>query len=216
MSKRSKQARSGSAKKKRAQQRAAGSSRLWIWLGIGAAVVVLVVVALAFTGGSDGDTGEPAPSGSVEIARDQGPTLSSGEAIPEWSAPALDGSGTMEWSTFVGEPTVLSIWAPWCPHCQAELPRLAAGVDAHPGVQLVTITTAVEQGTQGSQDYLDSQGLSFPVAVDDAEGTLLNGLGVASFPTTYYVDAQGDVVDVTTGEIPADQLEQLLSALEAG
>lgn len=212
--KRSKQARSGSAKKKRSQQRRSGGARrLWLWLGLGA--VILVVVALAFTSGDDGgEAAEPAPAGSVEIASSSATTLEPGQAIPEWSAPALDGSGTMTWSDFVGEPTILAIWAPWCPHCQAELPRLNASVDAHPGVQMVTVSTGVEQGGTSSQDYLDSQDLTFPVAVDDAEQTIFRGLGGQSYPTTYFVDSQGKVLTVTQGEIPDAQLEQIMTQLE--
>ncbi len=214
--KRSKQARSGSAKKQQAQRRASGGARrLWLWLGLGA--VVLVVIALALTsggdGGGDGAT-EPAPAGSVEIASTSATLLDAGQAIPEWSAPALDGSGTMTWSDYVGEPTVFAIWAPWCPHCQAELPRLNASVEAHSGVQMVTVTTGVEQGGQSSQGYLDGQGLTFPVAVDDADQTIFRGLGGQSYPTTYFVDSQGNVITVTEGEISDAQLEQIMAELE--
>jgi len=188
--------------------RRSSSSGLWIWLAVGA--VVLVILALAFTGGSGT---EPSPAGSVTVAREPGPQLQQGEPIPEWSAPALDGSGTLNWSDYVGSPTVFAIWAPWCQHCQAELPRLDAAVEAQPEVQLVTVTTALDQGGPSPQEYMDSENLTFPVGVDDAAGTISAGVGVQAFPTTYYVDSNGNVVTVTEGEVDETQLATILEQL---
>lgn len=192
----------------RGGRRSGSSSGLWIGLAIGA--VVLVILALAFTGDSGS---EPSPAGSVTIAREPGPQLQQGEAIPDWSAPSLDGSGTVNWSDYVGTPTVFAIWAPWCQHCQAELPRLAAAVEAQPGVELVTVTTALNQGGPSPQEYMDRENLSFPVGVDDAAGTISAGVGVQAFPTTYYVDPNGNVVGVTEGEVDETQLASIIEQL---
>jgi thiol-disulfide isomerase/thioredoxin len=196
------------AKKAKAQRRQAGrrppqkKSSANTWLAIGAGVFVLIVVAVILTSGGGGaGPNEPSDPGTVSIDREPGPTLVAGEAIPDWSAPSLAGDGTIAWGDYVGSPTVLAIWAPWCPHCQAELPRLAEALQTHPDVQLVTISTAVEQGGTGSQEYLDSVGLSFPVAVDDADTTLMQGLGVEGFPGTYFVNADGTVFTYVSGEI---------------
>ena len=197
-----------SGKGARGGRRSSSSSRLWIWLAVGA--VVLVILALAFTG----DSGTaPSPDGSVTVAREPGPQLQQGEAIPDWSAPSLDGAGTVSWSDYVGAPTVFAIWAPWCQHCQAELPRLAAAVEAQPEVQLVTVTTAIDRGGPSPQEYMDSENLSFPVGVDDAAGSISAGVGVQAFPTTYYVDSSGNVVTVTEGEVDETQLATILDQL---
>jgi thiol-disulfide isomerase/thioredoxin len=196
-----------------------GRGSTGLWIGLGVAAIALVVIAVVFGGSnsSNGTSGTDgvAPDGSVSIARDSGGIIAAGDPIPEWSAPALDGSGTITWSQYVGKPTVLAVWAPWCPHCQAELPRLSAAVGQHPGVQLTSITTAVgqEPGPTPSQ-YMSDNGLTFPVAMDDANRTLMTGLGVQGFPTTYFVDSSGNVVRSTEGEIPPDELESILSDLE--
>jgi peroxiredoxin len=207
------------AKKQRAKgsrkppARRGRSSQTGLWLGLGALVVGLVVVAVVATGDTD-TANEPAPAGSVEIAREGGGPLAPGEAVPDWSAPSLDGAGTIAWSDHVGSPTVLAIWAPWCPHCQAELPRLSAALARYPGIGLVTISTAVAQGSVSSQGYLDREGLTFPVAVDDSDGTLAQGLGVQGFPQTYFVDPEGRVVNVTSGELSEEELSRLLTDLQ--
>jgi thiol-disulfide isomerase/thioredoxin len=185
------------------------------WIAI-AVVLAVVIVAAVFLSGDPADDGfAPSAAGTVSIDRASGPMLGSGEAVPGFEAPALDGGAPIAWDDVAGRPTVLSIWAPWCPHCQAELPRLSAAVDARPDVQLVTIATAYgAQPGPTPHEYMSDEGLSFPVAVDDDAQTLLHGFGVESFPTTYYVASDGTVVTSTTGEVPADQLDAILDDLE--
>ena len=56
--------------------------------------------------------------------------------------------------------------------------------------------------------------MTLTTAVDDDAGTLAQGLGVTGFPTVYYVDATGTVVNVTVGESPAGAIEANLDALQ--
>lgn len=217
------------AKKARAQRRAApkkkaqqkSSSTLWLAIAAGAFVLLVVAVVLTAGGGSGGV--EPASADQVSIDREPGPALSVGEAIPDWSAPSLSEDGRIGWKDYLGAPTVLSVWAPWCPHCQEELPRLDAALQSHPDIQLVTISTMVERADIGSQEFLDSADLAFPVAVDDSELSLMSGLGVGGTPGTYFVNADGTVFDYREGQIGLTEdgsvdptvLDGILGALEA-
>jgi cytochrome c biogenesis protein CcmG/thiol:disulfide interchange protein DsbE len=209
------QARSG--KQARREAEAAKKRQRNLLIGVGVVVAVALVAAVALTGGGGDDTSDatgPSPEGSVSIERAPGPALEQGETIPAFSAPEL-GGGSFEWSDFSSGPTVLAVWAPWCPHCQAELPRLAAALDGYPEVKLVTVATAIGQQPGPSvEGYLTDNGLTFPVGVDDANGTLMKGLGVEGFPTTYYVK-DGSVVTRTEGEVDPAQLTSILDQLEA-
>jgi len=187
--------------------------RTLVFAIIGLVAVIAAIAAILLSGGGSSDT-PPSAVGQVTIAPASGP-VQAGDTIPAFSAPAL-GGGTMRWTAYAGKPTVLAIWAPWCPHCQAELPRLSAAMAAHPDLQLVTVATAIGQEPGPSVGgYLADHGLTFPVGVDDSQNTILNGLGVNSFPTIFYVDAEGKVVQVSTGELSPDQLSAALDQLEA-
>jgi peroxiredoxin len=182
-----------------------------LMFGIIGLVALVVIAAILLTGGGSSDT-PPSAQGQVTIAPTSGP-VQAGDTVPAFSAPAL-GGGTMSWSTYAGKPTVLAIWAPWCPHCQAELPRLSEAMAAHPDLQLATVATAIGQEPGPSvAGYLKDHGLTFPVGIDDAKNTILNGLGVSSFPTIFYVGSDGTVVQVSTGELSADQLSAALDQL---
>lgn len=73
-----------------------------------------------------------------------------------------------------GDPLLLVVWAPWCPHCQAELPRVAAASAAHPEVRVVSVATAEGQ-VPGPSVASIAEDLPFPVGVDDRAGTVASG-----------------------------------------
>ena len=177
-------------------------------MAISAAIAAVLV--FAFTG--SGDTGQASSAGDVTIDNATGRTLGPGDVVPSFTAPAL-GGGIFTWSDYRTGPVVLAVWAPWCPHCQKELPVLSEVVDATASVRLVSMVTAVGQAPGPSpQAFMQSHGLTFPVAVDDDRGTLGTGLGIESFPTVYWVK-DGVVVRATTGEIPEAEMQAILDEL---
>jgi peroxiredoxin len=197
------------------QQRAAARQRM-LWVVVATIVALVVVAAVLLSGGDEGDEGSgAAPARAVTIDRASGPELTPGDRVPSFSAPGLDG-GTVSWSDVQGAPTVLVVWASWCPHCQVELPILVPATQARTGIELISVTTAIGQNPGPTPSgFLAEEGLTLATAVDDDAGTLAEGLGVTGFPTVYYVDATGTVVSVSVGESPAGAIQANLDALQA-
>lgn len=178
----------------------------------GVAVIAAIVAVLVTTMGDETGNGSPAPSGQVEVS---GPARTSllgvGEEVPAFSAPAY-GGGRVEWTG--GSPAVLSVWAPWCPHCQVELPILARVAADYPDVDLVTVATAVDQQAGPTvEEYMTDNALSFPVALDDADGTLASALGIQGFPTIFFVNTDGTIAQVAEGEVAEEDLRAIIDSL---
>jgi thiol-disulfide isomerase/thioredoxin len=197
------------AARRRAEQR----RRLGLGLG-GIALVALVVLGvLASVGGRTGGIG-PSNANRVSVeAPPRAEALAPGDAVPGFSAPGLDG-GTVAWSDYAGAPTVLSIWAPWCPHCQVELPVLDRVMKDFPGVGFVTVVTAIGDRPGPAPDaYMREHDLTFAAAIDDERGTIAGALGVTGFPTLYFVGSDGTVVRAATGEVDEATLREVIGAL---
>jgi peroxiredoxin len=205
--------------RERAEARAAARRRqeqrrkLAIVLG-GAAAAALVVLALVAFMGDGGDGGTASATAQVTAG---GPPrtskLAAGDAVPAFEAQGLDG-GTVRWSDYAGAPAVLSVWAPWCPHCQVELPVLDDVMREFPGVGFVTVVTSI--GTQPGptpDEYMRENDLAFPVAVDDDAGTIARALGIEGFPTLYFVASDGTVVQAVEGEVEAEAIRQVVGSL---
>jgi thiol-disulfide isomerase/thioredoxin len=177
-----------------------------------AAGAVVIVAAVVVT---RDDGAGPAATDAVRIAgAPRTELVHAGESVPDFGAPVLQGSGRVEWTDYVGAPTVLAIWAPWCPACQEELPVLDRVVKDTPGVRMLTIVTAIgDRPGPTPEAYLAEHGLMFPVAVDDAQGTLAHGFGLTSFPSVLFVDSTGTVVRSDVGVIPEESVRETVSTL---
>lgn len=203
----------GSARRA-AQRKAAKRRRQMITVGIPAAIVVLVVAVVLLLGGGPQGGGKVSSADSVKV---DGPALdkpiAEGEPVPSFSAPGLNG-GTVRWSK--GQPSVLSIWAAWCPHCQVELPKLNEIKGSYPGVKTVSIVTA--QGQQPGptpEDFVKKNDITIPVAVDDGSQTLMNAMGVQGFPTIYFINSDGTLYKELSGEPSNEELAAAFTHLQS-
>ena len=119
-------------------------------------------------------------------------------ALPDLAFVGLDGA-RVSLSAFRGKPLVLNFWATWCAPCVAELPaldRLAAG-----GV--VVLAASTDHGGAGVvRPFLAKHGITHATVVLDSGNDAVHAAGVAGFPTTLVIDAQGRVRGKLEG--PAD------------
>ncbi len=191
--------------------------RRLLTFGIPAAGVVVIAVVAAVTSLQGRGGGKPAAPGEVQASVPALPgPLQVGQAVPDFSAPAL-GGGRVSWRDVRGTPVALVVWASWCPHCQRELPVVARVAPEFPGVRVLTVTTAIGLHPGPSpEEFVRSQHLAFPVAVDDASQTLAQSLGIRSFPTVYWVGGEGRVRALTEGERGEDAVRASFRALAAG
>ena len=225
---------------KRERQRAAAEGRAIVRkkqarrrslaYGLGAvALFAVVLLALrAFMGQSDsGGAAAIVPSRPGEVTT-SGPArvepIGRGQVVPSFAAPGFrvvtdpeTGDATVRrqgvsWSS--GEPTVVSIWAPWCPHCQVELPVLARVARDHPDVAFLTIVTSI--GDSPGPDpgaFMADHGITMPTAIDDAQGTLAAAFGIQGFPTLYFVGSDGAVSQMAEGEVDEEALARIVDSL---
>lgn len=198
---------------RRAHRRAERTRRL-VTIGGVALIAAVVIAVVVLMGSDDGGGGEPSTTGEVTVqGTPRSAPLEPGEQVPAFTAPDLFG-GTVAWDDYLGRPTVLPVWASWCPHCQAELPVLDRVMKDYPDLGFVTVVTAIgAQPGPTPEQYMQEAGLDFPVAVDDVDGTLGAGLGVTGFPTLYFVNSDGTVAFQLGGEVDEQTLRTVIDQL---
>jgi thiol-disulfide isomerase/thioredoxin len=124
-------------------------------------------------------------------------TSTSASALPDLSLPCLGGGAEVSLRRLTGKPTVLNLWASWCPPCKEELPAFARLSTAGRG-KLQVVGVASKDIPGRSVEYAGQTALPFP-SLQDEPGSLLRSLRRVGLPVTVLLTADGSVADVYQG-----------------
>ncbi|GAC1348004.1 MAG: TlpA disulfide reductase family protein [Myxococcales bacterium] len=117
-----------------------------------------------------------------------------------------------------GKVTLVDFWATWCAPCRASMPRVQSLWQEYAprGVELYSVNTDDESPQRRSAvaGFLQENGLSFPVVLDDANRTASDAFRIASLPTMLVIDRQGRVVWSRVGAITAAGERELRTVLD--
>jgi cytochrome c biogenesis protein CcmG, thiol:disulfide interchange protein DsbE len=204
-----------SATKRREHERVVRRRHLRsVAIGVAVAVVLAVVFVVAALLGGEGG---PSPTGALPA--ETGTVSVQGRALPDFpesgqdqaigqTAPDLSGSsfdGTPVEITNDGTPKVIVFLAHWCPHCQAEVPRIVSMQErgALPAdVRIYAVSTGVNPAyvNYPPSAWLARERWTNPVLRDNETGSAARAYGLTGYPMIVFVDARGAVVARVSGE----------------
>ena len=147
---------------------------------------------------------------AANINRDPNPSLQRsplvGKPAPAFSLMPVGGGAPVSLESLRGKPVVLNFWASWCVPCYQEHGALLRAARAH-GSQVQFLGVVYEDEEDRIRGFLSEQGMAYPSLLD-LQGRTAIAYGVYGVPETYFIDANGQVVDKYTG--PLD--DQLMNA----
>lgn len=125
---------------------------------------------------------------------------------------SLDGGDDRALGEMLGTtPVVINFFASWCQPCVVEMPAFEA-VHQSLGDQVTFIGLANKNRTDQALDTVEQTGISYP-AFADPEGSAMTYFGGLVMPTTVFIDASGNVVDVNNGEMSEAELRARITDL---
>ncbi len=182
-------------------------------------VAVLALVGTSCGSGDDGDSVATEGSGQALPRFDpRSADEARGMLAPEVSGASLTGDQVTIGAP--GEAQVLVFLAHWCPHCQAEVPRIVDHVASNPlpeDVQVygVATATASNRPNHPPSEWLEREEWTFPT-LDDASDSAQVLYGLSAFPFFVAIDAEGVVVARGSGEPSTAEFDQLVEAARTG
>lgn len=222
------------SRREAARARESTSSRnRWLLVGGGAAIILVAAIAAIVlgAGGDGGSSVRPSDQPAVSVAPGTAPVVTGealatyprsgadtavGQTIPTVTSTTADGTAVD--IALDGSPKALLFVAHWCPHCQAEVPRIQAWVDEGgwpSDVELIAVSTGIDPSAPNypPEAWLQREGWTAPV-ITDPDGSVATAYGLASYPFFVFVNADGTVSGRAIGELSVADLEMILASLD--
>ena len=147
---------------------------------------------------------------SVAAARKSGPPQP-GEKAPDFSGPLLKGDGTFGLANVEGRPFVLNFWASWCAPCKEEAPMLRNAVKDY-GKDIDFVGVDIRDARSDALRFVEENKLTYPHVRDEGL-EIYEDYGLTGQPETFFVDAQGVIVEHVNGPLTEEAFDQLLNVL---
>jgi thiol-disulfide isomerase/thioredoxin len=190
---------------------AAVARRKYVAIGSLVLLAIVIIVAISLANRVT-DSASTAPVVS---------TIKVGDKAPDFTVSSTGGPFQLSTSGAT-KPTLLEVFATWCPHCQREAPLLSTLYDQYKSrvnfIGVAGSANAIDGSSPETQvdvvDWAQKFDARYPVAFDPdlsvAKAYLQGG-----FPTVVLID-HGVVQSLRSGEMPTSDIAAGLNALLAG
>ena len=116
------------------------------------------------------------------------------------------GSGSL--ADYGGEPLVVNFFASWCPPCRAELPDFEA-VHQDVGDQVTFVGVNQDFTEETWRAFVAESQVTYDT-VFQPNSEIWNELGTGAMPTTAFISADGELVELWAGLLTDDKLVELI------
>lgn len=152
-------------------------------------------------------TAQPAESGSAAQTAETAEEEPQKQAAPDFTVYDADGNA-VQLSDYFGKPLVLNFWASWCGPCKSEMPEFQQKYEEQTDVQFLMVNMTTGRETkEDAQALLEQEGYTFPVLFD-TDGDAAMAYSVYALPTTYFIDAEGNLVAWAQSAIDGETLQK--------
>lgn len=111
---------------------------------------------------------------------------------PDLVGETYDGK-QMDLADLKGKVVLVNFWASWCPPCVKEIPSMNRLLDKYQAQGLEIFSVDFQQTPEEIAEFVAKVPTDYPILLD-LDGKLSKNWGVFSFPTTFVMDKNGDLI----------------------
>ena len=188
------------------------------WLLLIAGLGLLALIAVLFIGGFDPAAENAAPAALTAVASvpaqvslpSAGPPLQAGDLPYDCTLQDLAGK-QYSLHEFIGQPRIIYYWGTWCGPCRIEMPHLQNTFEARQADGLALLALNQDETVPEVEAFFDEFGLTFTPLLDEGGRTSENyGVG-RILPTTFFINAAGEITAVHRGPMTQGQIDGYLA-----
>lgn len=176
------------------------------WFAIGGVLAGLLLVAIIwFVTGANDDSIPTAP----EVHR----------PAPEFTLFTPDGE-EVSLSDYRGKIVMVNFWGSWCDPCIREIPDLQTAYAALKdegfviiGVNLFDNEKGYDHSVADIENFVEQNGITYPVVLD-VQGKVTDDFHVFPIPTSFFIDAQGNIRYVLPRELTTEEITAWFTKLK--
>jgi len=134
---------------------------------------------------------------------------------PAFTAVTIDGKQISS-TSLNGKAYIVNFFATWCPPCRAEIPDMVAIQKLWAPKGFTFIGIAVNETEPAVKGFMKSNGINYPVvmatpALVASFNRYVEG-GISGIPTTFVIDANGNMTNVFVGPRSREAFDQVIKA----
>ncbi|WP_130805550.1 TlpA family protein disulfide reductase [Senegalia massiliensis] len=141
--------------------------------------------------------------------------LERGKPAPDFTLQTLSGEKA-SLSDYKGKIVLINFWATWCTYCDEEMPDLEKLYNENKDDDFVVLAVDVGEEESLVRDYIEEGGYTFPVLLDSDMKVSRNNYYVSAFPTSYFIDKEGNLIGAVPGMMTYPQMTQILEQIRNG
>ena len=131
---------------------------------------------------------------------------------------------THKLSDYKGKVVFLNFWATWCPPCKMEMPDIQKIYEKYEKQgeksEVIVLSVAApntqdEKDVEGIKAFLEENGYTYPVLMDDG-GYTFGAYRISSLPTTFMIDKEGNVFGYVQGGLAQEAMESIIEQTITG
>jgi thiol-disulfide isomerase/thioredoxin len=169
-----------------------------------AAAIILTIVIIAAVSWLDDDDDSPPDDQTTTEAVANGPA-------PTFTTTLVNGNGEeFDLTAYRGKVVVVNFWATWCEPCKDEMPAMQQLATNNADVVVIGIAEPFDEAGD-VQSFANDLGVTYPLAIDKdgngPSGAIASSFQVFGYPATFFIDAEGNLVDSIFGPFPLEDLQ---------
>lgn len=134
-----------------------------------------------------------------------------GDQAPAFEARLLGEEAVLASDDLRGKPVVMNFWASWCGPCEDEAPLFKEAHERY-GNRISFLGVNIKDAEDDALAFDEKWGLEYP-DVRDENNEIFTDYGLTGQPETFFLDADGVIVEHVNGPVSPQTLELLLAGL---